>query len=414
MSDHAKFAPSAAHRWMRCPGSVQLSKDVPDSSSEYAREGTAAHAFAAQLLRNGEQAATVIGQEFVVEEAGQSQAFTCDPEMAGYIQEYLNVVRSIEMLDDGALLIEQKVVTHGHVGYFGMVNQDGVPEPEVHGTADAIIWSGDSERLHVIDLKYGAGVLVPVVGNEQLRCYGLGSMRALGRDAKKLKEIHLHIVQPRREDGEGNTHRTEVISPRELERFAGRVAEKVIQAQQDGAELFPGDHCTFCPVAGICPALRAVALKAAQDVFPTGDPLEPVTPPHPSAFSTEQLAVLLRSADIVETWLSKVRENALERAMGGHAIPGYKLVSKIGHRKWTGGDSAVVQFLQSIGCDPWNKKLVTPAEAEKRIGKKAATVVGRMTNRPVTGVVLVPDSDKRPASDPGQAFLDSPLDPLVE
>ncbi len=51
MVAHALLSPSSAERWMQCPGSVALSYGAPDSSSEYADEGTAAHELAAMCLR---------------------------------------------------------------------------------------------------------------------------------------------------------------------------------------------------------------------------------------------------------------------------------------------------------------------------------------------------------------------------
>ena len=43
MSGHAELGASTAERWMRCPASVALSKDTPNTASGYALEGTAAH-----------------------------------------------------------------------------------------------------------------------------------------------------------------------------------------------------------------------------------------------------------------------------------------------------------------------------------------------------------------------------------
>lgn len=42
--NHAVLSASSAHRWLNCPGSVSLTKDMPDTKSEYAEEGRLAHA----------------------------------------------------------------------------------------------------------------------------------------------------------------------------------------------------------------------------------------------------------------------------------------------------------------------------------------------------------------------------------
>lgn len=40
---HAVLSASASHRWLACPPSAQLNAAVPDTTSDYAREGTCAH-----------------------------------------------------------------------------------------------------------------------------------------------------------------------------------------------------------------------------------------------------------------------------------------------------------------------------------------------------------------------------------
>jgi len=43
-SSHSHLAPSSAHRWLKCPGSVALEAAAPEPpSGPYALEGTAAH-----------------------------------------------------------------------------------------------------------------------------------------------------------------------------------------------------------------------------------------------------------------------------------------------------------------------------------------------------------------------------------
>ncbi|SQC97399.1 Protein of uncharacterised function (DUF2800) [Fusobacterium necrophorum subsp. necrophorum] len=48
---HALLGPSSASRWMACPPSVNLTKDMPDTTSEYAAEGSLAHEIAELKLK---------------------------------------------------------------------------------------------------------------------------------------------------------------------------------------------------------------------------------------------------------------------------------------------------------------------------------------------------------------------------
>lgn len=43
MSNHALLSPSSAHRWLNCPLAPRLEAEFPDTSSDYACEGTLAH-----------------------------------------------------------------------------------------------------------------------------------------------------------------------------------------------------------------------------------------------------------------------------------------------------------------------------------------------------------------------------------
>lgn len=46
MTVHARLSASGAERWMECPPSIKLSKGRPDTASQFAAEGTLAHAVA--------------------------------------------------------------------------------------------------------------------------------------------------------------------------------------------------------------------------------------------------------------------------------------------------------------------------------------------------------------------------------
>ena len=62
MAAHAKFSPSSLHRRLACIGSMAMEEGYPDSASEYAQEGTAAHFLAASCLKSDKNAADYVGE----------------------------------------------------------------------------------------------------------------------------------------------------------------------------------------------------------------------------------------------------------------------------------------------------------------------------------------------------------------
>jgi len=370
VSPHAKLPPSAAHRWMKCPGSVAL-RDIPRTDSVYSREGTFAHEIAADLLNNGSRATSAVGQtdgEFVV-----------DAGMAAHLQSYLDAVRSTSLLTGGTMLVEHRV---------GLT-------PQVWGTADALVWSEDGTTLHVFDLKFGAGVPVYPEDNAQLMIYAVATLATFPQACDRVRAVHLHIVQPRcPKDGE--VHREWVTSTAELEKFAADLTSAAKATEQPDAPLRAGDHCRFCPGAPTCPALRESAVQAAVDVFPTGDISAPAAPPSPDTFSSQDLAKILQTADTVEVWLKAIRAEAQARAERGLAVPGYKLVESVGNRKWI-DENVAAAAIRGSGGNPYTQKIISPAQAEKLLGRAGKPLVAPLVVRPVSGVKLVPETDKRPA-----------------
>lgn len=79
---HGILSPSGWNTWGHCPGSVWLSKDLPESTSPYAEEGTKAHELACALGLN---------------KAGKAP----DPDLSGYDDEMIRCARAWARLTNG-------------------------------------------------------------------------------------------------------------------------------------------------------------------------------------------------------------------------------------------------------------------------------------------------------------------------
>lgn len=351
---HAKLSPSAAERWMTCPGSVVLSEGMPDKSSPFAEEGTCAHELAEKILMGS----MTIG----------------DSEMMAHVSIYVDHVMNL----GGQLHIEQRV----------KVND------VVYGTADAVVWLDNEKHLHVCDLKYGAGVAVEVVGNLQLKIYALATLLTFGYPAMQVTAT---IVQPRcpHSDGPVRSVTYDVVDLLDFHADLEDAVRVVRDAQQHAPEalldagfLTPSDKgCRWCKAAPKCPKLRSKAQEMAKQVFAPGLP-----------YDAKALADTLDFLPILEGWIKNTREFAYGEAEKGHALPRYKLVEKRATRKWRDGVDAAQQLSVIVGDDAFEPpSLKTPAAIEKLLPKNQRALLDELTVKESSGHTLVHESDKRPA-----------------
>lgn len=359
---HAILAASASKRWMACPPSARLCAELPDKSSSYALQGTDAHELAAYKVLHA------IGEN--VKDPTENLTFF-DQEMDGYTDAYRDFVMEKYMdakkhCKDPVLLVEQKLDFSEWV-------------PEGYGTGDAVIVADDI--LHVIDLKFGMGVIVNAEENPQLMCYGLGAL-SLFDGIYDIQSVRLSIFQPRRDNIS-----TYEISKEDLLRWARDILSPAAElAFSGGGEFHAGDHCQFCKLKATCRKRAEYNLEMASYDFEM-----------PSQLSETEISLILPRIDELTAWANDIREYALKQAMAGTEFPGYKLVAGRSVTRYT-DDNAVAAAVISAGYDPYEKKLMGITAMRSMLGKdQFNTVLGNLIHKPQGKPTLVPSSDKRPA-----------------
>nr|WP_124053953.1 DUF2800 domain-containing protein [Arcanobacterium ihumii] len=364
-SDHALLSASSAHRWLNCTPSVLASRGTPGVSSAAAEQGTAAHELAEWKLR---RALHLHPTTRPVSNWQDEEMETHTDDYVAYVQQVLAETR--RGTSDSLVCIEQRL-DYSHV------------VPGGFGTGDCVIVADGT--LHVIDLKYGAGVLVDAVENPQLKLYAIGAIAAFDM-LYDITTVVVHIFQPRRENV--TTWETSVA---DLEEWAEQVVRPKAELAATGEGSFcPGAWCQFCAIAPTCRARAAANLALAKGEFA----------PPAELTDTEIAAVLARLPQLTK-WASDVEAYATSLAVNqGKQWPGFKLVTGRSMRKYT-SEAKVIAALEGAGVtDIFEKKLRTITAMEKQLGKTTfAEILGDLVVKPAGKPVLVPDSDKRAALD---------------
>jgi hypothetical protein len=341
---HATLSASSSDRWMNCPGSIKLSEGIPNTTSVYAQEGSAAHSVAEACLNSGCDAEDMIDRPIK-----DYPDIECTEEMAEAVQLYLDTVRfDLGQYPHAELEVEMKFdLSHIY--------------PDCFGTNDALIYDPDTKKLIVYDYKHGRGVAVDAKDNKQLMYYATGALT--GKHNRGIEIIELVIVQPRCGHEDGPVRRA-VLSPLELMDYVADLAEAAERTQVADPVFLAGDWCQFCPAAAICPTLRDKAMEVAKADFASSGE---VVVSQPSTFTPEQLAVMLANVDVIDNWVKSLRAYCHSEAENGRMIPGYKLVPKQARRKWI-DENNVSRTISEAGVadtDIYSKKVKSPAQMEK-------------------------------------------------
>ena len=356
---HAFLSPSSSERWFHCTRSAWLCEQFPDLGSVFAAEGTEAHRLCEYLLHD------LLGIPDVDPRPGMTY-YT--PEMQEAAEAYVQFIR--EKLEawkakgvKPEVFVEQRVDLRTYI-------------PESMGTSDCVIVADD--EIGIIDFKYGM-YRVPA-SSLQLRIYALGACE-LFRSLYDFSRVRMTIFQPRLGAVDEVT-----LEAAELYRWAEEElkprAELAFAGQGDYAV---GEWCRNCRARRTCRELAAHQLEIAKYDFRD-----------PPLLTDEEIAEVLSRVDDLVSWASGVREYALNRALNGKKIAGWKVVEGRQTRKFT-DDASVCARVSAAGYDPYEKKMLGVAGLEKLLGRKdfknlLSDLVVRSPGKPV----LVPADDKRP------------------
>lgn len=359
---HAVLSASSAHRWLNCTPSARLELEFTDKETDAAAEGTAAHALAEHKLRRAlkQRSKRPVSQ------------YNCD-EMEEYTDDYVSFVLETlaEMKTsccDPIVLIEQRLDFSKYV-------------PSGFGTGDCVIVA--DKTLHIIDLKYGQGILVEAENNPQMMLYALGALD-LYDGLYDIERVSMTIFQPRRENVS-----TWTITAEHLKHWAEHtLIPKAQTAFEGGGKYCPGMWCTFCKAKVQCRARAEEKLQLAQYEFAP-----------PPLLSDAEIEDILEKLDDLTKWANEIAAYAQDAALNhGKEWRGFKVVEGRSNRKYT-DETAVAEAANAAGYqDIYKRSLIPITEMEKLMGKKEfQNILGGLVYKPPGKPTLVPITDKRPA-----------------
>ena len=359
---HAILSPSSADRWLHCTRSARLELEFSEKESDAAAEGTAAHALCEHKVKKTLKQRS----RRPISEYDSDEMEELTDAYRDYVLEQLTQER--QNCPDAQVFVETRLDLTAYV-------------PGSFGTCDCLIVSDD--KLHIIDFKYGQGVLVEAEENPQMKLYALGALDIYD-GLYDFKEVAMTIFQPRRENVSTWTESVD-----ELRKWAEEeLKPKAELADAGEGDFCSGDWCLFCKAAVKCRARAQAKLELAKQEFSL-----------PPIITDEEIEDILPRLPDLTKWANDIMTYATDAALNhGKQWRGFKVVEGRSNRKYSNED-AVIKAAKDAGyTDIFRTSLITLTEMEKLMGKKKfKDILGGLVVKPQGKPTLVPDTDKRPA-----------------
>lgn len=358
---HAVLSASSSERWLNCPPSARLCEAYEDKGSDYAAEGTDAHALCEFRLKQ------VLGipADNPIENLSwyNEEMEDCAAGYAAYVSELLETAK--QTCADPVILIEQRVDFSRWV-------------KEGFGTADCIIIADGV--LNICDYKNGQGCLVLAERNPQMMLYALGALEIFD-GIYDIDTVRMTIYQPRK----SNISVYEMDKADLYEWANSELTQKAQLAYEGQGSFSCGEWCRFCKAKAECRERAEANLALARYEFQT-----------PALLADEEIADILGKVDALTAWASDVKEYALQQAISGTAFPGWKLVEGRSNRRYT-SEAAVAAAVEGAGFDPYERKVLGITAMQKLLGKsRFEELLAPYIEKPQGKPTLVRSSDKRP------------------
>jgi len=369
MEKHAVFSPSKLSRIIACPGSVNLianlllEKKIGQSiSSVYAQKGTDLHAIFVDYYSNARHKSYIEGLDVV------------DRVMIMDCADYLDMIIKGFGHNNFDLTLEVKV----NLSEWGLA--------EVYGTVDVKLLELMTRHLHIIDWKFGSGIIVYAKDNPQLLAYTAGGVGW----PTYIKECTMHIFQPAID----HISVAKTTSEDLFKWTHWDLSKAIIEATCMKEQRFnPGiEQCRWCEAKNHCRTRMDFVQEHAAKLFAAKEIL--ATCPEP-----KELVELLKMAPLVEKTIKDIKAFITQELQLGKEYSGMKLVRGRANRKWKSEKDATQWLAKNTKIEElFTSKLRSPSQLETEFKLlKKNDIFKTLYESPLGKPTLVPESDKRPA-----------------
>lgn len=400
---HAKLSPSAAKRWLNCPGSIRLidKLEVKDSPSKYAAEGTVAHEICETCLLENRSPKEFLGLKMEADgftfTVSQNMVEACDV-YVDYINDY---ILDAEISADVNINLEVEV--RCSLKELEVPGLDG-------GTSDCVLTCKEHAFIDVIDYKHGSGVAVEVDNNPQAMQYGLGALFKLQSEGEDISDyqVRITIIQPRAMHKDGPIRTWEISAQALLTWCAEILIPGAKETLKEDAKLSPSDEaCLFCPVKDCSARYNKVVESAMIDFEDSKDIL-----PSPEHMTVDQKLTVMDNIKMIRSFLVAVEAQVKQEVdSGSEEYKGrYKLVRSNTQRKlqeeafdeiasplldYIEEDDLYERKRKGIGALEGALKDKFRAKGVKGFTKKVKEILDEVTTKPEGELVIAPQSDTR-------------------
>lgn len=388
--EHSELALSASDRWVSCPGSIFLIRniEVPPPGPE-AKRGTHVHELCSTALTDflqhkvdgtdPEIRFSLMSANYEAEEIDNARAY-----VQNIWKEILN-----QSVTNKAWGVEERFTLDDNLKIFGTVDFWCI-----------FIDDRAKRAACVIDYKNGFNYVSEKSG--QLKSYAVALRKEIRAAGKDIDYVITGVFQPRCVSAA--VFRCASHTAKQLDAWEKKVYKAAHQIYVKKRPTFKvGSYCRWCPAQAICKAYsKSIETETALRV---ANPDELVLPA-PETIPDEQLAKIILNGKRLEEFVKACNVYALNKHLSGRKLPGLKAVLGTQRRKWKEDEDLIAQSLRGLGLredDVYQKpKLNTITAVERKLGKGK---LDDLTEISEAKPVLVPLTDARVEIQDGLALL---------